>query len=98
HDQHGPGEAASKPADADRPLVRIDTRHFDPGREAERFRNGGGARAPDIIAGYDIDGGWGLERSLRLFGRCGDFNLRELLQAQVFELIGSGSSLWLAPD
>jgi hypothetical protein len=82
-DQHGAREPRTEPPDSDQPFICVDAGHFDPWRQTQRLRDGGGARTPDVVAGDDVDGAGRLKCLHRLFRGGGDLELRQLLESEV---------------
>ena len=83
--QHRTRQPASEPANSNRPLVGVDSRHLHARRQPQRLRYAGRPRSPDVLAGDHVDRGSGLKGLHRLFGGCRDFDLREFFQAQALE-------------
>src|SRR5579871_1704958 len=75
--------------------MRIDARDLHPRRQPESFGYACRARTPDILAGDDINCGWGHESVDRLFGRRGYFDLREFLETERLQVLRRLLFVWL---
>ncbi len=73
--QDGAVQARTEAVNSDRPMIAVDACDFHAGREAQSLRYVCGAGPPDIFAGYDKNGGSGVEGFFRFFGGSGYFDL-----------------------
>src|ERR1700730_17384571 len=77
-------------------MIRINARHLDARRQAQRLRDARGSGTPDVFLGKDVDGRGRSGDLYPLFGRRSNFDISKLLQTQLFELtwlllVASGS-------